>query len=93
MIWHYGAEELKNFLNHLINIHTNIQFTMDSKSNGHLPFQGTDMYRRPDGSLGHSVYRKPTHTNLYIHAESYHHPDNKQSMLSNLVHHSSHLQP
>jgi len=34
---------------------------------GHLPFLDIDIYRKTDGSLGHKVYRKPTHTNLYLH--------------------------
>jgi hypothetical protein len=32
------------------------------------------------------VYRKPTHTNLYLNAKSYHHPSNKQAVLSTLIH-------
>jgi hypothetical protein len=46
-------------------------------------FGGT--HRRPDGSLGHKVYRKPTHTNLYLKGKSHHYPSNKQAMLSTLV--------
>jgi hypothetical protein len=45
-----------------------------------------DIYRRPDGSLGHRVYRKSTHTNLYLNAASHHYPSNKQAALSTLVH-------
>jgi hypothetical protein len=29
-----------------------------------------DIYRRPDGSLGHKAYRKPTHTNYYLNTKS-----------------------
>jgi hypothetical protein len=32
------------------------------------------------------VYRKPTHTNLYLDAKSQHHPSNKQAVLSTLIH-------
>jgi len=32
----------------------------------HLPFLHIDIYRKTDSSLGHRVYGKPTHTNLYI---------------------------
>ena len=38
-----------------------------------------------DGSLGNKVYRKPTHTNLYLHQNSHHHPANKQSVLASLI--------
>jgi len=32
------------------------------------------------------MYRKPTHTDRYLHAESYHHPAQKQSAINSLVH-------
>jgi hypothetical protein len=63
-----------------------IHFTIGTESNGHLPFLDIDMYRRPDSSFGHTVYRKPTHTNLYQNAESHHHPTNKHSVLSTFIH-------
>jgi hypothetical protein len=59
---------------------------METESEGHLPFLDLDIYRRPDGSLGHKVYCKPTHTNLYLNAKSHHHPSNKQVVLSTLIH-------
>ena len=37
-------------------------------------------------TLGHKVYRKPTHTNLYLQQSSHHHPANKQSVLTSLIH-------
>jgi hypothetical protein len=36
--------------------------------------------------MGQGVYRKPTHTNLYLSATSNHHAANKQAVLSTLVH-------
>ena len=59
---------------------------METEKDGHLPFLDIDIYRRPDGSLGHKVYRKPTHTNLYLNPGSHHHPSNKQAILATLVH-------
>jgi hypothetical protein len=32
------------------------------------------------------VYRKPTHTNLYLNAKFHRHPSNKQAVLSTLLH-------
>jgi hypothetical protein len=58
---------------------------METESEGHLPFLDIDTYRRPDGSLGHRVYHKATHTNLYLNAGSHHHPSSKQAVLSTLV--------
>jgi len=53
---------------------------------GHLPFLDIDIYRITDGSKGDEVYRKPTHTNLYLHQNSHHNPANKQSVLASLIH-------
>jgi hypothetical protein len=64
VIWPHGTNRLKGLLDHLNGIHQNIQFTMETERDGHLPFLDIDIYRRTDGSLGHRVYRKPTHTNL-----------------------------
>jgi hypothetical protein len=59
---------------------------METESEGHLPFLDIDIYRRSDGSLGHKVYQKPTHTNLYLNARSHHHPSSKQAALSTIIH-------
>jgi hypothetical protein len=51
VIWPHGPDKLKDFLHHLKSIHQSIQFTMETESEGHLPFLFLDIYRRPDGSL------------------------------------------
>ena len=61
-------------------------FTMEIEEESHLPFLDIDIYRKTDGIPRHKVYWKPTHTNLYLHQNSYHHPANKQSVLSSLIH-------
>ncbi|PNF14479.1 hypothetical protein B7P43_G18379 [Cryptotermes secundus] len=86
VIWPHGPDKLKDFLNHLNSIQQCIQFTMETETEGHLPFLDIDIYMRPDGSLGHRVYSKSTRTNLYINAASHHHPSNKQAARSTLVH-------
>jgi len=86
MNWSHGPEELNDFLNHLNNIHPNIQFTLETESNGHLLFLDIDTYRRLDVSLGHTVYRKTTFTNLFLNTDSHHCPANEHSVLSTLVH-------
>jgi hypothetical protein len=82
IVWPHGPEKLDDFLNYLNSIPLNIQFTMDTELDHHLPFLDFDTYRRVDGSLGHTVYRKPTLTDLYLNAKSHHHPANKHSMLA-----------
>jgi hypothetical protein len=59
---------------------------MGKVEDGHLTFLDIDIYRKTDGSLGHKVYPKPTHTNLYLHQNLHHHPVNKQSVLTSLKH-------
>jgi hypothetical protein len=86
VIWPHGQEKQTEFLNHLIRLHNKIQFTMEIEEEGHLPFLDIDIYRKTDGSLGHKVYRKPTHSNLFLHQNSQHHPAKKQSVLVSLIH-------
>jgi len=58
---------------------------------GQLPFLDIDIYRKTDGSLELRAYRKPTHTNLYVHQNSQHYPANKHSVFSPLVHRATAL--
>lgn len=78
-VWPHGAETLGVFLQHLNSIHENIRFTMEMEVDGSLPFLDVMTTRKPDGTLGHAVYRKPTHTNRYLNAESHHHPAQKRN--------------
>ena len=41
--------------------------------------------------VGHTVYRKLTHTGRYLHATSHHHPSQKQAMINTLVHRAKQL--
>jgi len=59
---------------------------MDIEENKKLPFLDVLVTKKADNTLGHQVYRKPTHTDRYLHAESHHHPAQKQSAINSLVH-------
>jgi hypothetical protein len=59
---------------------------METEEDNHLPFLDIDIHKRPDGTLGHKVYRKPTHTSLYLNANAHHHPSSKQALLNTMVH-------
>ncbi|XP_076226777.1 uncharacterized protein LOC143174896 [Nomia melanderi] len=39
---------------------------MESETHKTLPFLDVLVTRKPDGTLGHQVYRKPTHTDRYL---------------------------
>ena len=86
IIWPHGPDQLKHFLDHMNSQHPNILFTMEVEKNGRLPFLDILIYRRENGRLGHSVYRKPTHTDLYLNGRSHHPPSQRRSVLSTLFH-------
>jgi hypothetical protein len=64
VIWLHQRDKHTEFLDYLNGLHNNIKFTMEVEEGDHLPFLDIDIYRKANGSLGHKVYRKPTHTNL-----------------------------
>lgn len=77
IVWLHGREKLVEFIAFMNSLHGNIKFTMEVENMGMLPKQ--------DGSLGHWVYQKPTHTYLYLNANSALHPTQKNTILFTLV--------
>lgn len=70
---------------HLNSIHENIRFTMQIEKDSLLPFQDVLVSKKPNGTVSHTAYRKPTHSDLYLHAKSHHHPFQKHVLLAALV--------
>ncbi|CAK1594250.1 unnamed protein product [Parnassius mnemosyne] len=68
------SDKVTAFLNHLNSINPKIQFTMELEANNTLAFLDVLVIQNPDNTIGHTVYRKNTHTNRYLNGESHHHP-------------------
>lgn len=60
------------FLDHINSLCPTIQFTVEMERDGRLPFLDIHLERGEDGKLSTSVYRKPTHTDLYLQYTSHH---------------------
>ena len=75
----------KGFLEDINSIDPHIHFTTkDAKTDGSIPFLDTIVMPQPDNSLLTSVYRKPTHTDLYLLLNSQHHLSAKFSVINTL---------
>ena len=84
--WSYGLDNLQNFLDHINSFHPSIKFTYElQKDDKTIPFLDVLLSIKEDGSLGHKVYRKPTHTDRYLNYNSFHHPSIKNSVCKTLV--------
>ncbi|XP_046395746.1 uncharacterized protein LOC124163008 [Ischnura elegans] len=86
VVWPHGRRSLDEFFDHMNCQHSSIKFTMEIEENNRLPFLDVLVSRRTDGTLGHSVYRKPTHTDLYLHGRSHHHPSQRMAVMKSLFH-------
>ncbi|GJQ78415.1 hypothetical protein Trydic_g22237 [Trypoxylus dichotomus] len=85
VVWLHGTDALGEFLQHLNSVHPGIQFTMELKKDGQLPFLDVLVNRNRDGTLGHRVYRKPTDTDRYLHYNSNHHPKQTRAVIKTLI--------
>ncbi|XP_067660246.1 uncharacterized protein [Haliotis asinina] len=72
-------------LQHLNQQHPRVQFTFETETNGQLPFLDVLVTRSPDNKIETSVYRKPTHSDQYIHFDSNHPLKTKTGIISTLT--------
>ena len=76
-----------NFLEHLNSINPSIKFSSEETGpDGSMPFLDILITPKEDGSLQTSVYRKPTHTDLYLQWDSHHTIPSKYSVVGTLYH-------
>ena len=81
------SSQVESFLNHLNSIDHHIRFTKeDSRPDGSMPFLDILITPKEDGSLSTTVYRKPTHTDLYLQWDSNHTITSKYSVVGTLCH-------
>ena len=59
---------------------------MEPTQQGSPPFLDTLVTIEPDNTFSTTVYRKPTHTDQYLHWDSNHHITAKQSVYNTLAH-------
>ena len=81
------SSQKNGFLEHINSIDQHIQFTAeDQRSDGAMPFLDILITPGRDGSLSTSVFRKPTHTDLYLQWDSHHTLTSKYSVIETLQH-------
>ena len=77
----------EEFLKHINSVDNAIQFTTEeAKEDGSIPFLDTLIIPKKNGTLSVGVYRKPTHTDLYLPWDSNHHLSAKYSVIKTLTH-------
>ena len=81
------SSQKNEFLKHINSIDKHIQFTAeDQRSDGAMPSLDILITPGKDGSLSTSVFRKPTHTDLYLQWDSHHTLTSKYSVIGTLQH-------
>ena len=70
-------------IRHINNLHQNIKFAMEEESNGELAFLDT-LLKRNNGEISVLVYRKPRHTDQYLHYSFHNQTSYKKSVVSSL---------
>ena len=92
-VWHRYVDDvlsvmkkdaISTFHDELNSIDTHISFTIEYETNGQIAFLDT-LISRNSGSITTDVYRKPTHTDNYLHFKSHHDKKHKISTAATLL--------
>jgi hypothetical protein len=90
MLWEHSKELFYEFLGKLNGLHPSIQWEPVFEENGQLPFLDVLVVRNEDGSFTTTVYRKPTHSDRYLHWTSNHPVKDKLSGIRTLKYRALH---
>jgi len=82
--WSHGKEKLDQFLNHINSLFDHTKFTIEIETVNQLPFLDI-LLTKKEGKLGFQVFRKKTHTEGYLHANSHRHPKQKIGIITTLT--------
>ena len=77
-------EHIVEFHQHINSVCRHIQFTMEEEQESSLPFLDV-LVLRHNNTLCTQVYRKPTHTDRYLHFDS-HHPKHQKLAVAKTLH-------
>ncbi|GJQ72989.1 hypothetical protein Trydic_g1626 [Trypoxylus dichotomus] len=80
VVWPHGSDKLDRFLEHLNGVHPKIQFTMELT----VDVRVNRNQARVTTSV-QTVFRKPTHTDRYLHNQSNYHPGLKNTVVRTMV--------
>ena len=84
VLWQHGDDALAEFLDRMNNIHDSIKFTMETETDGKIPFLDVLVTRNASGGLDTEVYRKAIASNAYIPASSNHAQSIKRGIIKNM---------
>ena len=83
----HKAEHSTHLLQHFNSQDPNIQFTVEQPgTDGSIPFLDNKVTPGPNSTIQITVYRKPTHTDQYLHWDSNHFIAAKHSVYNTLTH-------
>ena len=75
-----------NFADLINKVESSIKFTMETETNGSIPFLDVLVKRGTMGQISTSVFRKATHTDWYLNYRSEHPLQHKRSVVNTLLH-------
>jgi len=81
--WSDGKDKLKELLTHMNSLSNHVKLAIEVEKDRQLPFIEILLFKKY-GKLSSKVYRKKTHIERYLHANSHHHPKIKYGIIKTL---------